>query len=192
MRISGGFAKGRRTSWERLPEENTSGGRLRPTSSKVREALFDILRNILQGSRFVDLYAGTGTVGLEALSRGAGSVVFVEPDGVRTAMIHKSIEALGFSGNAIVSKMYAEKFLQTASRERLGFDIFFLDPPYQSEEIGKVLPLIGSIGILNNEGIVIAEHFFKKPVPSIAGSLILAKQYRYGDTVLTLYREEPG
>lgn len=190
MRISGGVAKGKRTATEKIPGSKVPGERLRPTSSKVREALFDILRNRLEGAHFVDLYAGSGTVGLEALSRGAGLVVFVEPDKFRTVMIQRNIESMGFSGNASISRTDAEKFLKKAALNSSEYDILFLDPPYRSEEIGKVLPLIGTSKILNDEGLVIAEHFFKKALPRIAGSLILSKQYRYGDTVLTLYRKD--
>ncbi len=190
MRISGGVAKGRRTATEKLPGSKAPGERLRPTSSKVREALFDIIRNRLESAHFVDLYAGSGTVGLEALSRGAEQVVFVEPDKLRTMMIQKNIESLGFSGNASISRTDAEKFLKKAELESSGYDILFLDPPYRSEEIEKVLPLIGSSKILNDDGFVIVEHFIKKTLPRIAGRLILSKQYRYGDTMLTLYRRD--
>jgi len=190
MRISGGVAKGRRTATEKLPGRKMPGERLRPTSSKVREALFDIIRNRLESAHFVDLYAGSGTVGLEALSRGAEHVVFVEPDKLRTVMIQKNIESLGFSGNASISKTDAENFLRKAALESSGYDILFLDPPYRSEEIEKVLPLIGGSKILNDEGLVIVEHFIKKTPPRVAGSLILSKQYRYGDTMLTLYRKD--
>ncbi|MDQ7788170.1 MAG: 16S rRNA (guanine(966)-N(2))-methyltransferase RsmD [Thermodesulfovibrionales bacterium] len=192
MRISGGVAKGRRTATEKLSGGKVPGERLRPTSSKVREALFDIIRNRLESAHFVDLYAGSGTVGLEALSRGAEHVVFVEPDKLRTEMIQKNIESLGFSGNASISRTDAEKFLKKAELDSSGYDILFLDPPYRSEEIEKVFPLIESTKILNDDGLVIIEHFFKKTLPRIAGRLILSKQYRYGDTMLTLYRKERG
>jgi 16S rRNA (guanine(966)-N(2))-methyltransferase RsmD len=105
-------------------------------------------------------------------------------------MIQKNIESLGFSGNASISRTDAEKFLKKAELESSGYDILFLDPPYRSEEIEKVLPLIGSSKILNDDGLVIVEHFIKKTLPRIAGRLTLSKQYRYGDTMLTLYRKD--
>ena len=91
MRISGGTAKGRRTAIKKLLFKNSSAKRLRPTSAKVREALFDILRNRIENSSFVDLYAGTGTVGLEALSRGAGRAFFIEPDEMNVKAMKKSM-----------------------------------------------------------------------------------------------------
>jgi 16S rRNA (guanine(966)-N(2))-methyltransferase RsmD len=189
MRISGGTAKGRRTATKRLLTENSEGERLRPTSSKVREALFDILRNKIVGASFVDLYAGTGTVGLEALSRGAGRSVFVEPDELRIRTIKNNVLELGFLEQALVAKGRAYEFLQKASAENDSFDIFFIDPPYDSEEIEKVLPLLGEEGLVNEDGVVIVEHFFKRHVPEKAGRLKIKRSYRYGDTVLTIYRK---
>ena len=189
MRISGGIAKGRRTSTKRLITKISSGERLRPTSSKVREALFDILRDNIEGARFVDLYAGTGTVGFEALSRGADSAVFVEPEELRYRVIKSSALELGFEDKTQVVKKDAHKFLQEAIADRQNYDIFFVDPPYKSDEIEKVLPIIGESKLLRDGGIVIVEHFSKKRAPESAGNLRTAKIYRYGDTMLTLYRK---
>jgi 16S rRNA (guanine(966)-N(2))-methyltransferase RsmD len=192
MRISGGTAKGRRTATQRLLAKTSTtapGERLRPTSAKVREALFDILRNRVEGAVFVDLYAGTGTVGLEALSRGAGRAVFVEPDHLRTGSIRNTVRELGFQDRTLIVKGRADEFLRRASTGEESFDIFFLDPPYGSEEIEKILPLIGKGEMLNREGIVVVEHYFKKKVPEVSGRLKINRNYRYGDTMLTLYRK---
>jgi 16S rRNA (guanine966-N2)-methyltransferase len=189
MRISGGIAKGRQTATKSLLTKNSEGERLRPTSSKVREALFDILRNKIKGASFIDLYAGTGTVGLEALSRGAGRSVFVEPDELRIRTIKNNVLRLGFFEQAVVSKGRAYEFLQKASAENKGFDIFFIDPPYDSEEIEKILPVLGEAGLVNEDGVVIVEHFFKRHVPEKSGRLKIKRSYRYGDTMLTLYRK---
>jgi 16S rRNA (guanine(966)-N(2))-methyltransferase RsmD len=189
MRISGGTAKGRRTTVKRLLTKISAGERLRPTSSKVREALFDIVRNRIEGASFVDLYAGTGTVGLEALSRGAGKAFFVEPDELRLQSIKKSLQELGFYEKAIVVKGRAYEFLKKASSDNMSFDIFFVDPPYQSDEIEKVLPVLSGGGLLSRDGVVIIEHFIKKQIPETADGLKIQKKYRYGDTVLTSYRK---
>lgn len=189
MKISGGIAKGRRTATKRLFTKTSDGERLRPTSSKVREALFDIIRNKIKGSSFVDLYAGTGTVGLEALSRGASIAIFVEPNELRIRTIKNNVHEFGFREKALVVKGRAYEFLKKASAEKESFDIFFLDPPYLSEEIEKVLPIVGKEGLLSEGGIVIVEHFIKKKIPETAGTLKIDKSYRYGDTMLTLYKE---
>lgn len=190
MRISGGLVRGRQTATKKLLSKTSEGERLRPTSSKVREALFDIIRERIKGASFVDLYAGTGTVGLEALSRGAGKAVFVEPNALRVGAIKENADRFGFHEKTAVVKGRAYEFLKKASAEKESFDIFFLDPPYYSEEIIKILPLIGEKGLLNDSGIVIVEHFFKRKLPEAVGELKMFKSYRYGDTMLTLYRRK--
>ena len=189
MRISGGTARGRRTAPRKLLNSVSSRERLRPTSSKVREALFDIIRNRLPGATFGDLYAGTGTVGLEALSRGAKEAVFVEPDESRFRTIKHAVSRFGFGDRAHLIKGRALEFLKRAFSEHRQLDIIFLDPPYHSEEIEKVLPMIGDGGLLSERGIVILEHFSKTKVPETSGKLKKEKSYKYGDSMLTLYRK---
>jgi 16S rRNA (guanine966-N2)-methyltransferase len=187
MRISGGTVKGRRTATRNLLKKKPTGERLRPTSSKVREALFDILRDRIIGVSFVDLYAGTGTVGLEALSRGAARAIFVEPGELRVRTMKRCVDDFGFQGRAMIIKGKAEEFLDRASAAGEKFDIIFVDPPYGSEEIGRVLPVIGEGEVLESDGMVVVEHFFKKEVPGSAGKLKVTRSYRYGDTTLTFY-----
>jgi len=182
MRISGGTAKGRKVAFKAAPES------MRPTSSKVREAIFDIIRDRIEGASFLDLYAGTGGVGIEALSRGAERVVFVESNGLRVKMINRLITEFGFRERARVIKGKAFDFIRRGSEKGHRYDIIFLDPPYHTEELTKILPLVG--GILEDGGIVIAEHFSKTVLPDVAGRLNLVRDYRYGDTTLTLYRKE--
>jgi len=192
MRISGGTAKGRRTAAKRILAATSTAERLRPTSAKVREALFDILRNRISGAIFLDLYAGTGTVGFEALSRGADKVVFVEADLVRARAIQGIAQELGFSDKSVIKKCPASDFLRKAADEKAIFDIIFADPPYSSEDITIVLPIIEGGGLLTEEGIFITEHYFKVKVPDAEGMLRKQKTYRYGDTMLTLYRKADG
>jgi 16S rRNA (guanine(966)-N(2))-methyltransferase RsmD len=187
MRISAGVAKGRRTATKKLLSEASKREHLRPTSSKVREALFDILRDSIREAVFVDLYAGTGTVGLEALSRGAKKAVFVEQNSLRARTIHEIVRELGFEGQAEVIRGKAYDFIVQHAAEQA--DICFVDPPYKSSEIDTILPHIGETGFLRKQGIVIVEHFFKRKVPEKAGNVIMSRSYRYGDTMLTVYRK---
>jgi 16S rRNA (guanine966-N2)-methyltransferase len=187
MRISGGTAKGRRTATKRLLIKKADGKSLRPTSSKVREALFDILGNRIIGASFLDLYAGSGTVGFEALSRGAGTAVFVESDAMRVRAIRNIAEELGFLERSVIRRDKASGFLRKAASENRLFDIIFADPPYHSDELNKVLPLIDEGRLLSEGGVVAAEHFSREIPPDSAGSLKKKKTYRYGDTTLTFY-----
>jgi 16S rRNA (guanine966-N2)-methyltransferase len=186
MKISGGTSKGRSTVKESLVKKLSSAKKLRPTSSKVREAIFDILRSRIEGASFIDLYAGTGTVGFEALSRGAIKAVFVEQDDIMVNEIVRNAVALGFMGRVNVVRADACTFLSnTAEGEK--FDIFFVDPPYWSEEIVRVLPLISGEELLTKDGIVVVEHFFKKRLPESVDNLRMQNNYRYGDTMLSFY-----
>ena len=187
MRISGGTAKGRVTAKKHLFSKGLNSPGLRPTSSKVREALFDILRGRLDGSVFADIYAGTGTVGLEALSRGAGTVLFVEWRQFLINIIRDSAEKLGCDERIMLIKEPAEEFFGKSLRRKQKIDIFFIDPPYHSDEIDKVLPVVAQGHMLKKEGIVVVEHFFKKKLPGKVVNLEVQKHYRYGDTGLTLY-----
>lgn len=185
MRISGGSAKGRKVGFKRAFLKKGEEDDLRPTSAKVREALFSILGGRLADALFLDLYAGTGAVGFEALSRGAAEAVFVEESAARTKAIRELVERFGFTGRAQVVRERAEIFLKKTDRV---FDIIFVDPPYASSELEKALPLIEERGIVQGEGVVIAEHPSKRALPASLGSLELKKRYPYGDTALSLYR----
>jgi 16S rRNA (guanine(966)-N(2))-methyltransferase RsmD len=132
---------------------------------------------------FLDLYAGAGGIGIEALSRGAGRVVFVDSSKESLAAITRNVELTGFRDRAQVVPSKVETFLKKAS---VSYDIIFLDPPY-AEEMQPLLELISGCGIVGPAGVVIAEHFKKQPSPEKAGSLALYREAKYGDTVLAFY-----
>jgi 16S rRNA (guanine966-N2)-methyltransferase len=190
MRISGGIARGRTIKTKRLFSKASKAEELRPTASKVREALFDIIRDRIERASFVDLYAGTGTVGLESLSRGARKAIFVEPNRLRAKAIEETGIQFGFRDKMTVVRGTAGGFLKKASAEKKRFDIIFVDPPYFSEEIMKILSMVGKKELLNDRGLVIVEHFFKKKLPALPGDLKVMRSYRYGDTMLTVYRKK--
>ncbi|MDI6728614.1 MAG: 16S rRNA (guanine(966)-N(2))-methyltransferase RsmD [Thermodesulfovibrionales bacterium] len=187
MRISGGIAKGRRVGLRKAFVKKGEEDELRPTSAKVRQAIFNILGDRIINAVFLDLYAGTGAVGIEALSRGAGKVFFVDDNSLRISIIKELIGKFGFKDRAEVVKDRASNFIKKSESV---FDIIFVDPPYASGELDMVLPLIDERGILGDNGVVIAEHSSKKKLLSEIGSLRLIKTYKYGDTSLTLYRKE--
>ncbi len=189
MRISGGQLKGRKIELKKIPGKGKNDD-LRPTSSKVREALFDILRNDISGSSFLDLYAGTGAVGLEALSRGAARTCFVEHDRAAAKEISQYIDKMGLGAKTEVFTETAERFLKRTEVAEMTFDIIFADPPYRSAEIDKILPLIDEGGILIQGGCLVVEHPSKKIISVRCRALRPLKHYKYGDTMLTLYRKE--
>ncbi|MBU4321170.1 MAG: 16S rRNA (guanine(966)-N(2))-methyltransferase RsmD [Thermodesulfovibrionales bacterium] len=190
MRISAGHLKGKKINFRKAQTAAAKQDALRPTSSKVRESIFNIIGALISDSQFVDLYAGTGAVGIEALSRGASAVFFVEADRKRTEQIEKMLKDCGYSSKADIIRGEASAFIAKAVKEGLKFDIVFLDPPYHEGELERILPLLSSGEMLNEAGIIIAEHSSKKKLPGEMGGLTKRKDYKYGDTMLTLYRKK--
>lgn len=160
---------------------------LRPTSGKVREALFDILRGRLENSRFLDLYAGTGAIGIEALRQGAAEVIFVEADRGNVADINRGLGKFRLEEKGKVMTRKVLPFIEWAGINREAFDIIFLDPPYHTEDIMQALGALGKADILSDGGLAVAEHFAKRRLPDAAGNLQKIRDYVYGDTALSLY-----
>lgn len=187
MRISGGSAKGRNVILKKAFLQKNDADELRPTSGKVREAIFNILGPRIADSRFLDLYAGTGAVGLEALSRGASAAVFVDISSHRVKLIRDLAGRFGLGERTVIAQSDALSFLR---RNELPFDIIFVDPPYASDEIVSVLPLLDGDDILGADGTIIIEHAKKMTLPERLEHSVLKKCYKYGDTMLSLYRKE--
>ncbi len=167
---------------------------MRPTLSKVRQALFNILAPRIEGSVFVDLYAGTGAIGMDAMSRGADAVFFVEADRRLAMELKNLLEGCGCRPKAHIVPVRADEFIRKhARKEKDGWrpaDIVFLDPPYASDELEKILPLLSTPGFLASGAVVVAEHSKRTGVPEETGILKKKKTYRYGDTSLSLYVKE--
>jgi len=177
MRVTGGTGKGRRL---RVPP----GDRVRPTSDKVKQALFNILGDRLDGAAFLDLFAGTGGIGIEALSRGASRAVFIDDSRKSLDAVRHNIGQAGFGSRAQVIASKAESFIKKTEDR---YDIIFLDPPY-TQEFGPLLELIAGSALLAPAAVVVAEHFKKQPSLERAGALTLYREAVYGDTVLAFYR----
>lgn len=188
IRIIGGAAKGRRIALKKAFLKKDAIP-LRPTSAKVREAIFGIIKERIETCSFLDLYAGSGAVGIEALSRGASHVIFVDDSSLRVNAIKEIIHLLGFDDRAQAFRYRAELFIEKLSREdKMSFDIVFADPPYGSQELDEIIPLLDKKNIISNNGLLIVEHSSKKTgMPSEVGNLGLTKQYKYGDTSLSFY-----
>ncbi len=163
---------------------------LRPTANRVREALFDILRGEIQNALFLDLYAGTGAVGIDALREGAAEVVFVEESKSSFKKIIDLVEKKNFYEKVRVVNKKVLSFIEWAKLNSVVLDIIFRDPPYHSDEILKAMSAVGKSQILDQNGTVIAEHFSKIILPDCFDTLHKVKDYVYGDTVLSMYRRE--
>ncbi|MEK6604066.1 MAG: 16S rRNA (guanine(966)-N(2))-methyltransferase RsmD [Nitrospirota bacterium] len=179
MRVIGGTSRGRRLAGPR-------GLDVRPTADHVKEALFNILADRMAGARFLDLFAGTGNIGIEALSREARQATFVESSPAVSRLLRANLQRCGFERQADVRVMPVSRFLKHWREP--AYDIVFLDPPYQTQEAEKVLPSLGRDAIIRPNGVVVVEHFHKSPLDDRIGHLALVKTYRYGDTCLSVYR----
>lgn len=153
----------------------------------MREAFFDILRGRMENSSFLDLYAGTGSVGIEALRQGASSVLFVEADRNNAADIGKALVKFRLESKGKVMTRKVLSFIEWAGINRVAFDIIFLDPPYHTEDITQALEALGKADIFSDDGIAVAEHFAKRRLPDAIGCLKKIREYTYGDTALSLY-----
>jgi 16S rRNA (guanine966-N2)-methyltransferase len=172
--------------------KSLKGMALRPTSDRLRETLFDILGERVVGSRFFDIFAGTGAVGIEALSRGAENVVFIEKHAPEAALIKKNLESLEVLEGARVLPVDAMKGLEILAKEitvaREARVIVFLDPPYaNAEAYDRVLSFLGSSTLLAEGSLVIAEHRRKFDLPEAAGNLERVRVLRQGDATLSFY-----
>jgi 16S rRNA (guanine(966)-N(2))-methyltransferase RsmD len=166
---------------------------LRPTSDRLRETLFNVLAPNIAGSRFVDLFAGTGAIGIEALSRGAAEVVFIENHAPAATLIRRNLESLGINTGVTVLAVDALRGLaMLAARKNSGapaFDIVFLDPPYAAaEDYSRVLEFLGSADLLEPGGMVVAEHRRNFDLPEEPGVLKRFRVLKQGDAALSFYR----
>jgi 16S rRNA (guanine(966)-N(2))-methyltransferase RsmD len=166
---------------------------LRPTSDKLRETLFNVLGGLVDGARFMDLFAGSGAVGIEALSRGAREVIFVEKHPPTAALIKKNLESLDIREGARVVSSDALKALEhlakSSSTATPGIDILFLDPPYaETEQYKIVLTFLGGANLLAENAVVIAEHQRSLDLRETFGKLERVRVLRQGDAALTFYR----
>jgi len=165
---------------------------IRPTEDKVRQAVFNILGPAVGGCRFLDGFAGSGALGIEALSRGAAFSAFIESDTQAVLAIRENLERLSPDVEAEswrVLHLPAERGIAVLAESEDPFDFVLLDPPYASIDGKKALNALSRHAILAPAGIVVLEHDRRTEQPTIIGPLKQWKQHRYGDTVLSLFRQ---
>ena len=158
MRVISGTARGRRL--KELPGLDT-----RPTTDKVKESVFNIIQFDIEGRRVLDLFGGTGQMGIEALSRGAKSAVFVDLSPAAAGIIRQNLATVGFTDSARVIQSDWRAFV-SGCREK--FDLIFLDPPYQGSMLENALETIAAIDILSENGIIVCESPLDKQLPDLA------------------------
>ena len=180
MRVITGTARGRRL-------KELKGNDTRPTTDQVKEGMFNILQFDIEGRTVLDLFAGTGQLGIEALSRGAARAVFVEQRNDAVKLIRENVEMCGFADQSRIVTGEALSFLGTV-REK--FDIIILDPPYESELLDKTIAHIARYDLLAPHGILVAESAANKTLPALSVPYSIYREYRYGRIKLTVYHRE--
>lgn len=176
MRVITGTARGRKL-------EAPKGLDTRPTSDMAKEALFSIIQFEVEGSMVLDLFAGSGQLGIEALSRGARSAVFIDSSREAHSIIIQNLEHTGLKDKSRIAMMDATSFLKSSKDK---FDIALLDPPYKKGLIETALPLL--VPCMNLGGIIVCETQRDEELPDAIGAFNVRKEYRYGKAKLTTYR----
>ena len=184
MRVISGSARGRK-----LKDVGKFAGLkdIRPTGDKIKESIFNIIQFDVEGRRVLDLFAGSGQLGIEALSRGANCAVFVDSNLNAVKLINENLKLCGFFE---LSKVYNRNVLKYLENDEDTFDIIFIDPPYDTSLLSDTLSMVVGIDKLNSNGIIICESSIDIPVPSVLSPYHLFKEYKYGNTrILKFIRE---
>lgn len=177
MRVITGSARGAKL-------KTLEGLTTRPTSDRVKEAVFNIIQFGVEGRRVLDLFGGSGQMAIEALSRGADYAVIVDENKQAVSVIKENLKKVKFDQQASVFQMDYLRYLSSC-REK--FDIIFLDPPYAEKYLENALQKISEIDILTEGGIIVCERPREKVMPPQVGDLICSKDYNYGKTAVNLY-----
>jgi 16S rRNA (guanine966-N2)-methyltransferase len=180
MRIIAGEFRGRRLAAVK--------GRIRPTSDRVREAIFNVLGPVVVDAKVLDLFAGTGALSLEALSRGARDAVLVEDQGAALEILRRNLAALGLENKVRVLPIPVQKALKKLAGQGEQFTLVFLDPPYERGLALKTLTAMQGSGLLLPETRIVAEHSQRETLPEQVGQLTLRQCRRYGDTQVAFYQ----
>jgi 16S rRNA (guanine966-N2)-methyltransferase len=190
LRIIGGKARGRRLQTPPKSTAKYSGQFIRPTADRAREALFNIIDREVENATVLDLYAGTGALGLEALSRSAAHCVFVDNNPQALKIIHKNIELCGFSARALVLKRDISKGLYFMTDKLPGsiFSLIFVDPPYRKNLSSVMLQELTESKLLSPGALVVVEEDAATELPAQVAELKLVDQRKYGETGFWFYR----
>jgi 16S rRNA (guanine(966)-N(2))-methyltransferase RsmD len=180
MRVIAGTARG-------ITLKTPEGMQTRPTADRVKEALFSIIHSDLPGAKVLDLFGGSGQLGIEAMSRGAQSAVFVDQSEQACRLIRENLRRTRFENTG---KVVRGDYMEYLTRCREEYDIILLDPPYAEVFLENALKRITEIDILRSGGIIVAERPVGKELPWDFEGFTRSRDYKYGTVLLTLYRKD--
>ncbi|MBV7503852.1 16S rRNA (guanine(966)-N(2))-methyltransferase RsmD [Bacillus sp. sid0103] len=181
MRVVSGICKGR-------PLKAVPGNTTRPTTDKVKEALFNMIGPYFDGGIGLDLFAGSGGLGLEALSRGLEKVIFIDRESKAIQVIHENIKACKFEDQAEVYRNDADRALKALIKREICFDYIFLDPPYKKQQLVNLMEKMDKQNIVKTDGIIVCEHSFEVEIPKSVGGFSQIKHEKYGIIAVTIYK----
>jgi 16S rRNA (guanine966-N2)-methyltransferase len=184
MRIISGTSKGKRLT-------TPKGQGVRPTSDRVKESIFNILGERIEGKMVLDLFAGTGNLGIEALSRGAAKVLFVEKGRQAIRLIQKNLSQCGLEGRSEIIPKDVNRAIGILKERGASFDLILMDPPYEKGLISRTLDKLDSHRIYHEDSILVIEHDRREPLPGIVVGWNLIRQRRIGDTVISFLTQRP-
>ncbi len=185
MRVVSGKWKGRQL--KAVPGMNT-----RPTTDKVKEAVFNIIGPYFDGGLALDLFGGSGSLGIEAISRGMDKAIFVDKDGKAIQTIKQNVEAFDLSEQVEIYRNDALRALNALKKREIKFDLILLDPPYKKHHLEELIHKISEYELLSPTGLIMAEHSNDVKLPEDMGNFIRTRQEDYGLTVISVYRPSRG
>ncbi|TFE00386.1 16S rRNA (guanine(966)-N(2))-methyltransferase RsmD [Jeotgalibacillus salarius] len=180
MRIISGEKRG-------IQLQAVPGTGTRPTTDKVKEAIFNMIGPYFEGGTGLDLFAGSGNLGLEALSRGLDRMIFVDKDRKAFQTIKDNIQKCSYEKQTELFRNEAERALKAVAKREIKFECIFLDPPYKNKQLDMYLAYINEHHLLSDTGVVMCEHDASTIVPEASGNLIRAKHEIYGTTGISIY-----
>jgi 16S rRNA (guanine966-N2)-methyltransferase len=180
VRVVSGTCKGR-------PLKAVPGNTTRPTTDKVKEALFNMIGPYFDGGIGLDLFAGSGGLGLEALSRGLERVIFIDRESKAIQVINENIRACKFEEQTEVYRNDAERALKALIKREITFDYIFLDPPYKKQQLVSLMEKMDQQNVVKTNGIIVCEHSFDVELPQLVGQLTQIKHEKYGMIAVTIY-----
>jgi 16S rRNA (guanine966-N2)-methyltransferase len=181
MRVVSGTCKGR-------PLKAVPGTGTRPTTDKVKESIFNIIGPYFEGGSVLDLFAGSGGLGIEALSRGMEKAIFVDRDFKAVQTVKENLERCGFTEHAEVYKNNSERALKALIKREVAFSLILLDPPYQKQKLTSLLEEMNDARLLEENGFIVCEHGNDVTLPETVRQFIKWKQLHYGTISVDIYR----
>ncbi|XKK25932.1 16S rRNA (guanine(966)-N(2))-methyltransferase RsmD [Bacillus sp. CB62A.1] len=183
MRVVSGKCKGH-------PLKAVPGNTTRPTTDKVKESIFNMIGPYFDGGIALDLFGGSGGLGIEALSRGIDKAIFVDRDSKAIKVIHQNLESCRIQEQAEVYRNDAERAVKALIKREMSFDLILIDPPYKEQKIVSLISVMDQHGLLHSDGLIMAEHGNDVVLPNSIGRLVKVRAENYGITAISIYKYE--